>query len=121
MHLIQLVAHNAQRGFENNAQDFYDKGIDDIYLDPVNDSFVMNRVKQTVRAEGLRTRCPGDGNAEFTEGMGMLACFTARGFGCRSWRYAMVVDDGVVTHLEEPDVWNVHLTMILTEIQILTQ
>ena len=28
----------------------------------------------------------------------MLACFTARGFGCRSWRYAMIVDDGVITH-----------------------
>lgn len=91
-------------GFENNAQQFYDKGIDEIYCISVNDSFVMNRWASTVRAEGLRhIKVIPDGNAEFTEGMDMLACFTARGFGCRSWRYAMVVDNGVVTHFfEEP-------------------
>lgn len=91
-------------GFENNAQAFYDKGIDDIYCISVNDSFVMNRWAATVRAEGLQqVKVIPDGNAEFTEGLGMLSCFTARGFGCRSWRYAMVVDDGVITHFfEEP-------------------
>lgn len=91
-------------GFENNAQAFYDKGVDDIYCISVNDSFVMNRWAQTVRAEGLKhIKVIPDGNGEFTEGMGMLACFTARGFGCRSWRYAMVVEDGVITQFyEEP-------------------
>ena len=91
-------------GFENNAQQFYDKGIDDIYCISVNDSFVMNRWAASVRAEGLRNvKVIPDGNAEFTEGLDMLACFTARGFGCRSWRYAMIVDDGVITHFfEEP-------------------
>ena len=91
-------------GFENNAQAFYDKGIDAIYCISVNDSFVMNRWAATVRAEGLRhIKVIPDGNGEFTEQMGMLSCFTARGFGCRSWRYAMVVEDGVITQFyEEP-------------------
>ena len=66
-------------GFENNAQQFYDKGIDEIYC-IFNDSFVMNWAA-TVRAEGLRLiKVIPDGNAEFTEGMDMLACFTALGF-----------------------------------------
>ena len=91
-------------GFENNAQAFYDKGVDAIYCISVNDSFVMNRWAQTVRSEGLQhIKVIPDGNGEFTEQMGMLSCFTARGFGCRSWRYAMVVEDGVITQFyEEP-------------------
>ena len=91
-------------GFENNAQAFYDKGVDEIYCISVNDSFVMNRWAQTVRAEGLQhIKVIPDGNGEFTEQMDMLSCFTARGFGCRSWRYAMVVEDGVITQFyEEP-------------------
>ena len=44
-----------------------------------------------------------DGNGEFTRQMGMLVDKTNVGFGPRSWRYAMVVDSGVVEHwLEEP-------------------
>ncbi len=88
-------------GFENNAQAFADKGIDDIYCVSVNDSFVMNKWAIDQGIENVKV-IP-DGNAEFTDGIGMLACFTARGFGCRSWRYAMIVDDGVITHFfEEP-------------------
>lgn len=91
-------------GFENNAQAFYDKGVDEIYCISVNDSFVMNKWAQMVRSEGLqKVKVIPDGNGEFTEGLGMLSCFTARGFGCRSWRYAMVVEDGVITQFyEEP-------------------
>ena len=88
-------------GFENNAQDFYDKGVDDIYCISVNDSFVMNKWAIDQGIENVKV-IP-DGNGEFTEGLDMLACFTARGFGCRSWRYAMVVDNGVITNwYEEP-------------------
>lgn len=93
-------------GFENNAQDFYDKGVDDIYCISVNDSFVMNKWAQMVRSEGLqKVKVIPDGNGEFTEKMGMLVCKTHLGFGNRSWRYAMIVDDGVITHwFEEPGI-----------------
>jgi len=93
-------------GFENNAEDFYNKGIDAIYCISVNDSFVMNRWAATIRAEGLQqVKVIPDGNGEFTEKMGMIVCKTHLGFGMRSWRYAMVVDNGVITHwFEEPGI-----------------
>ena len=44
-----------------------------------------------------------DGSGRFTRGMGMLVDKDDKGFGYRSWRYAMVVDNGVVTNFfEEP-------------------
>lgn len=95
-------------GFENNAQDFYDKGIDEIYCISVNDSFVMNKWAQMVRSEGLqKVKVIPDGNGDFTQGMDMLIDKRHLGFGMRSWRYAMVVDDGVITHwFEEPGINN---------------
>jgi peroxiredoxin len=95
-------------GFENNAQDFYDKGIDEIYCISVNDSFVMNRWAATIRAEGLqKVKVIPDGNGDFTKGMDMLINKEHLGFGYRSWRYAAIVDDGVVTHwFEEPGINN---------------
>lgn len=93
-------------GFEENAQAFVDAGIDDIYCISVNDSFVMNRWAQTVIDGGLQNvKVIPDGNGEFTEKMGMLVDKSHLGFGNRSWRYAMVVDDGVITHwFEEPGI-----------------
>ena len=40
-----------------------------------------------------------DGNADFTKGMGMLVKKTNLGFGDRSWRYSMVVEDGTITKM----------------------
>lgn len=95
-------------GFENNAQDFYDKGVDEIYCISVNDSFVMNRWASTIRAEGLqKVKVIPDGNGDFTKGMDMLINKEHLGFGYRSWRYAAIVEDGVVTHwFEEPGINN---------------
>lgn len=95
-------------GFENMAKDFYKKGIDEIYCISVNDSFVMNRWASSVRAEGLRfVKVIPDGNGEFTRHMGMLIDKSHLGFGMRSWRYAAIVDDGVVTSwFEEPGINN---------------
>ena len=95
-------------GFENDAQAFYDKGIDDIYCISVNDSFVMNKWAQMVRSEGLQNvKVIPDGNGEFTSGMDMLIDKTHLGFGKRSWRYAEVIDNGVITHwFEEPGINN---------------
>ncbi|HHS84329.1 MAG TPA: glutathione peroxidase, partial [Gammaproteobacteria bacterium] len=69
----------------------------------VNDTFVMNEWKKTQQADKI-TFIP-DGNGEFTEGMGMLVEKNDLGFGKRSWRYSMLVKDGVVEKMFiEPDV-----------------
>ena len=69
-------------------------GVDDIVCVSVNDTFVMNAWLADQSAEHI-TVVP-DGNGEFTEGMGMLVDKTELGFGKRSWRYSMLVNDGVI-------------------------
>lgn len=72
-------------------------GIADVLCVSVNDAFVMNAWQQAEGAPHL-TFVP-DGNGEFTSGMGLLVDKSAVGFGPRSWRYAMVVNDGVIEKL----------------------
>ena len=60
----------------------------------VNDTFVMNAWKEDQEAQNIQVM--PDGNGEFTEGMGMLVDKSDIGFGKRSWRYSMLVKDGVV-------------------------
>lgn len=69
-------------------------GVDDIVCMSVNDTFVMNAWKQDQRAENI-TFIP-DGNGEFTHAMGLLVDKDNLGFGKRSWRYSMLVKDGVI-------------------------
>ncbi len=69
-------------------------GIDEIVCMSVNDTFVMNAWSEDQEAENI-TVIP-DGNGEFTDGMGMLVDKNDLGFGKRSWRYSMLVNDGVV-------------------------
>lgn len=76
------------------ASVFADNGVDDIICMSVNDTFVMNAWKQDQEAENINV-IP-DGNGEFTEGMGMLVGKEDLGFGKRSWRYSMLVKNGVV-------------------------
>jgi len=73
---------------------FFKEGIDEIVCVSVNDTFVMNAWKVDQDAQNI-TVLP-DGNGEFTDGMGMLVSKNNLGFGKRSWRYSMVVRDGVV-------------------------
>jgi peroxiredoxin len=61
----------------------------------VNDAFVMNAWARDQGIEDEVTLLP-DGNGDFARGMGMLVDLSQRGFGLRSWRYAMVIDDGVI-------------------------
>jgi len=89
-------------GFEKAYDQFRNHGVDDIYVLSVNDTFVMRRWMIDQGVENLKF-IP-DGNGEFTEGMGMLNCMTAVGFGNRSQRYAMIVKDGVIEKMfVEPD------------------
>ncbi|MCH2209458.1 MAG: glutathione peroxidase [Lentisphaerales bacterium] len=69
-------------------------GVDTIACLSVNDSFVMNAWAADQDAENI-TFIP-DGNGDFSEGMGMLVGKEDLGFGKRSWRYSMLVKDGVI-------------------------
>jgi len=73
---------------------FVENGVDDIVCLSVNDGFVMNAWQEDQHAENI-TFIP-DGNGDFSEGMGMLVGKDDLGFGKRSWRYSMLVNDGVV-------------------------
>lgn len=91
-------------GYNELAPVFKVNGVDDILCVSVNDTFVMNEWAKYQEADNI-TLIP-DGNGEFTEGMGMLVDKTDLGFGKRSWRYSMLVKDGVIDKLfiepEEP-------------------
>lgn len=83
---------------------FRENGVDDIICLSVNDPFVMNSWQQDQDAENIRFL--PDGTGRFTDGMGMLVNKDDLGFGMRSWRYSMLVNDGVVEKMfiepEEP-------------------
>jgi len=89
--------------FNELAPAFKANGVDDILCVSVNDTFVMNEWAKDQESNNI-TLVP-DGNGEFTEGMGMLVDKTGLGFGKRSWRYSMLVKDGVVEKMFiEPEV-----------------
>lgn len=82
---------------------FKKHGVDEIVCMSVNDTFVMNEWQADQGAMDI-TFMP-DGNGEFTAGMGMLVDKSDLGFGKRSWRYSMLVKDGVIEKMFiEPDV-----------------
>lgn len=80
--------------YDQLAERFRELGVDEIICLSVNDAFVMNQWKEDLGIENI-TFLP-DGNGEFTDGMGMLVDKEDLGFGKRSWRYSMLVKDGVV-------------------------
>jgi len=84
-------------GFEEKYDDFIGSGIDDIYCISVNDGFVMNAWAQDQNIE--KVKLIPDGNAYFTRSMGMLVNKLNLGFGDRSWRYAMLVNNGIIEKL----------------------
>ena len=76
------------------AELFKAQGVDDIVCVSVNDAFVMNEWQAQQEADNI-TFLP-DGSGNFTRGMGMLVNRDDLGFGPRSWRYSMLVKDGVI-------------------------
>jgi len=80
--------------FNQLMPQFKQQGIDEIICISVNDAFVMNEWKIDQQANNI-TFLP-DGNGNFTEGMGMLVDKENRGYGKRSWRYSMLVNDGII-------------------------
>jgi glutaredoxin-like protein len=85
------------------ASEFKRHRVDDIVCIAVNDAFVMNEWRTEQKAWNI-TFLP-DGNGDFSRGMGMLVPKNDLGFGERSWRYSMLVKDGIIEKMFiEPDV-----------------
>ncbi|QSJ17305.1 peroxiredoxin [Nostoc sp. UHCC 0702] len=80
--------------YEELYQEFRSLGIDMVICISVNDAFVMFQWGKQQGAENVFLL--PDGNGEFTRKMGMLVDKSNIGFGMRSWRYSMVVDDGKI-------------------------
>ena len=74
-----------------------DLGIDEVYCLSVNDAFSMFQWGKQLGIENVKLL--PDGNAHFTRGMDMLVKKENLGFGDRSWRYSMLVDDGEIKQL----------------------
>ena len=89
--------------FERAYEDFKAAGVDEVFCISVNDAFVM--YQWGIKLGVNNVKLLPDGSADFTRRMGMLIRKDHLGFGERSWRYAMVVDDGkIVAWFEEPGI-----------------
>ena len=84
-------------GFVVHVDDIKAKGVDTVACMSVNDVFVMHAWGQSANAEHIQMLA--DGNGTFTEALGLVLDGSGFGMGARSKRFAMVVDDGVVTLL----------------------
>ena len=85
-------------GFVVHADDIYKQGIDKIICLSVNDAFVMDAWGKAQNAND-NILMVGDGNADFSEAVGLSEDRHERGMGIRSKRYAMIIDDGVLKTL----------------------
>jgi len=81
-------------GYEKHYDDLKALGIDDVYCLSVNDAFSMYQWGKQLGAKNVKLL--PDGNGDFTRGMDMLVKKENLGFGDRSWRYSILVNDGVV-------------------------
>ncbi len=90
-----------------NYEAMYDQfralGVDEVYCMSVNDAFVMFQWGKNLGLE--KVKLLPDGSGHFTRRMGMLINKDHVGFGMRSWRYAMIVEDNeVVAWFDEPGI-----------------
>ena len=89
--------------YERVYEDLRSAGADEVYCIAVNDAFVMYQWGRHLGVKKLKLL--PDGSGDFTRRMGMLINKDHLGFGDRSWRYAMVVDDGTIAAwFEEPGI-----------------
>lgn len=80
--------------YDQLSEVFSDNGVDDIYCVSVNDTFVMDAWANDLAIKNVKML--PDGNGDFTDGMDMLVEKKQLGFGKRSWRYSMLVKNGVI-------------------------
>ncbi len=83
--------------YEELYDDFTALGVDQVVCLSVNDAFVMYQWGKSQGAN--KVFLLPDGNGEFSRKMGMLVDKSNLGFGMRSWRYAMVVNDGEIEQM----------------------
>ncbi len=90
-------------GFVDNAEALKAKGIDAIVCISVNDAFVMAAWAKAQNV-GDSVLMVADGSANFTRAAGLDTDMSAKGFGVRSQRFSMIVEDGTVTslHIDAP-------------------
>jgi glutathione-dependent peroxiredoxin len=90
-------------GYVAHLKAFRDAGVDDVVCLSVNDPFVMEAWQRSEKAQGIHF--VADPFGEFTREMGMSIDHRDAGLGTRSWRYSMLVNDGVIEKMFiEPDV-----------------
>jgi glutaredoxin/glutathione-dependent peroxiredoxin len=85
-------------GFVEHADELLGKGVDTIACVAVNDVFVMDAWGKD-RGVGDNVMMLADGNGDYTEALGLEMDATAFGMGRRGQRFAIVVDDGVASHV----------------------
>jgi peroxiredoxin (alkyl hydroperoxide reductase subunit C) len=95
-------------GFLAHLADFKAKGVDKIVCLSVNDAFVMGAWGKDQKV-GENIVMLADGAGVFTKAIGLELDLSARGMGVRSQRYALIAEDGMITHLavEEPGGFDV--------------
>ena len=81
-------------GYEEKFGDFKSAGVDTVICLSVNDAFTMYQWAQKLGVANVMML--PDGNAEFTKAIGALVKKENLGFGDRSWRYSLYVDDGII-------------------------
>lgn len=84
-------------GFEEKYEELKAAGADEVYCLSVNDAFVMKAWADKLGIKNVKML--PDGNGDFTRAMGMMVQKTNLGFGERSWRYSMLVKDGIIEKL----------------------
>ena len=89
-------------GFIENRDAILEKGIDDIVVLTTNDTHVLRAWAESTGAKN-RLTFVSDGNAEFIQKSGLANDSTARGMGIRAKRFALIVEDGVVTSIAVED------------------
>ena len=84
-------------GFEEKYKEIINQGVDEVYCLSVNDAFTMFQWSKHLGINNIKML--PDGNGDFTRGMGMLVKKENLGFGYRSWRYSMLVEDQKIIKL----------------------
>jgi glutaredoxin/glutathione-dependent peroxiredoxin len=85
-------------GYLENAGALHAKGVDEIWCFSVNDAFVMNAWGRSQNVDG-RIRMIADGSAAYTKALGLELDLNKGGMGMRCQRFSMLVDNGVVKHM----------------------
>ena len=95
-------------GYVEYSSDILSKGVDEIICIAVNDHFVMNAWEKDQNSKGKVTLL-ADGNGEYTKAMGLAMDRSNFGLGLRGKRFAMIVENNIITHLavEEGGEFNV--------------